>query len=365
MMKIEDIQNIYRHDLSSFFQFAFRELHPYADYHHNWHIDVMAHYLSLVSRGEIKKLIINMPPRMLKSQCVSIAWPAWELGRDSRKNFLCLHGSKALGLSLHDQSLDLMLSNRYQSLFPSVRIKEEKNKLTTAFKGKRQFMTLNGKLTGLGADTIIIDDPMSTEEAKCDETRKHINRQFDENILQRLSNKNGSIVVVMQRLHENDLTGHLLAKNDNWVHIDLSAITLKDEVWNLPYGKTYHRTKGEVLHEARASQEDLIETLHSIGGYAFAYQYLQGQYKPKFGESNKGCLLINPMREGEFYDVRERGPGKSGFYHFTEADLILPKVFGLGEDPYPSNMRHMFTIEEFEIAAEQLRISQGLDKQQE
>lgn len=345
-MKTEDIQQIYRHDLGSFFQFAFTELHPYATYHHNWHIDVMAHYLNLVSQGKIKKLIINMPPRMLKSQCVSIAWTAWELGRDSRKKFLCLHGSKALGLDLHEKSFKLMSSRRYQSLFPNVRLKEEKQKLTTAFKGKRQFMTLSSKLTGLGADNIIIDDPMSTEEARCDETRAQINRQFDENVLQRLSDKkNGAIVVVMQRLHENDLTGHLLAKNDDWVHINLSAIALKDEIWNLSYGKTYHRTKGEVLHETRMPENNLIETLHSIGGYAFAYQYLQGQYQPQFGSEGKGALWLTPMREGVFYDGQQNEDVNHGFYEFTETHLILSKVFGVGEDLYPSNMRSRMTME--------------------
>jgi hypothetical protein len=365
-MKTEDIQNLYRHDLSSFMQFAFTELHPHATYHHNWHIDVMAHYLNLMSQGVIKKLIINMPPRMLKSQCVSVAWPAWGLGRDARKSFLCLHGSKSLGLDLHDRSHELMTSRRYQALFPNTRIKEEKNKLITAFKGKRQFMTLASKLTGLGADNIIVDDPMSTEEAHCDETRAQINRQFDENVLQRLSDKkNGSIVVVMQRLHDNDLTGHLLAKNNGWVHIDLSAIALENEVWDLPYGKIYHRPKGELLHEARMSQDDLLETLRSVGGYAFAYQYLQGQYQPRFGDTGKGALWLTPMREGVFYDGQKNEDAKHGFYEFTEADLILPKLFGIGEDPYPSNMRSNMTMEEFELAAKKLRISQGFDKPDE
>lgn len=361
-MNSADIQNLYRHDLGSFFKFSFHELHPYATYHHNWHIDVMAHHLHLVSQGKIKKLIINMPPRMLKSECVSIAWPSWELGRDGRKSFLCLHGSKALGVDLHEKSFELMGSKRYQALFPDTRIKEESNKLITAFKGKRQFMTLAGKLTGLGADTIIVDDPMSTEEARCDETREFINRQFDENVLQRLSGKDGSVVIVMQRLHENDLTGHLLAKKEGWVHVNLSAIALENELWNLPYGRSYYRQKGEALHEARMSQEDLIEVLHSIGGYAFAYQYLQGQYKPRFGDTNKGCLWLTPMREGVFWDARIEKTRPHGFYEFTEAELMLPKIFAVGEDPYPADMRSQLTIEEFEIAAQQLRIAQGFKK---
>lgn len=337
-------------------RFSFRELHLSEQYQHNWHIDVMAHYLNLVSKGEVKKLIINMPPRMLKSECVSIAWPAWELGRDPRKKILCLHAHNALGRDLHDSCAELMSTRRYSSLFPSAMVKEGKGKLSTFFNGKRQFMPIGGRLTGLGADIIIIDDPISTEDARCPEMHTRLNRQFDENILQRLSDKvNGAIVVVMQRLHEGDLTGHLLAKNDGWVHLNLSAIALQDEVWDLPYGKTYHRPKGEPLHEERESLFQLQAILRSIGGYAFAYQYLQGQYKPAFGENGKGGLCLTPFREGEFWDARTSPHSPRGFHQFDESNLILPRVFGIGEDPYPENMRKSLTMEEWTIAAQEVK----------
>ncbi len=199
-MKIEDFQNMLRLDLTCFTRFAFNILHPHAQYQHNWHVDLMARALTQVSNGEIKRLIITMPPCMLKSHCVSIAWPAWELGRDPLKKFLCLHASNALGRDLDAACLELMESRRFRALFPSTRIGLKKNKLCTSFGGHRQFMPINGRLTGLGADIIIIDDPISTTDARDPKARQLLHQQFDDNILQRLNNKkDGAIVLVMQR----------------------------------------------------------------------------------------------------------------------------------------------------------------------
>ncbi|MAI61134.1 MAG: hypothetical protein CBB87_01440 [Micavibrio sp. TMED27] len=345
-MKIEDYQNILRHDLGSFIRFAFTELHPHADYQHNWHIDVMAHYLSLAAEGKCKRLIITMPPRMLKSHCASIALPAWMLGRDPRKRIIYLHGAKALGLELEDDCAQLMRSPRYRALFPTTGLREEKGRLVTNFGGRRQFMPIMGRLTGLGADMLIIDDPMSTTDAHDKGARMRLNRQFDENVLQRLDDKNhGAIVLVMQRLHENDLAGHLLAKNVGWLHINLPAIAMQDETWTLPHGHSYIRKKGEILHPERESKEQLGKTLISIGGYAFAYQYMQGAYKPRFGETGEGGVWLNPMREGEFYDM-EKNTNLNGLFRLSELHFMLPRIFGIGEDPIPPNARDYVTDEE-------------------
>lgn len=355
-MKIEDYLNLLRHDLTSFTRFGFDTLHPHAEYQHNWHVELMARALTQVSNGEIKRLIITMPPRMLKSHCVSIAWPAWELGRDPLKKFLCLHASNALGRDLDEACFDLMSSPRYRALFPGTKLNLKKNKLCTSFGGHRQFMPINGRLTGLGADIVIIDDPISTADARDAKARQQLHEQFDDNILQRLNNKkDGSIVLVMQRVHEDDLAAHLLAKDESWVHLDLSAIALQDEVWDLPHGRTYQRLKGEVLHEARESIDDLQNTLKEVGGYTFSQQYLQSQYETRFGEEGRGCVFITPFKEGEEWDPRTSPPGLHGFYRFDEIEFILSKVFGIGEDPLPANMRSMLTVDEWRKAAKILR----------
>lgn len=354
-MKIKDYQKILRYDLISFTRFAFDILHYHEEYHHNWHIDVLAQALMQVSEGKIKRLIINMPPRTLKSHCISIAWVAYMLGRDPRQKFLCLHASNALGRDLDEACHELMQSPRYRALFPSTRITLKKNKISTSFGGHRQFMPTNGRLTGLGADFVIIDDPISTADARDPKARLLLHQQFDDNVSQRLNNTDGRIVVVMQRLHEDDLTAHLLAKDEGWVHLDLSAIALQDETWDLPYGRTHHRSKGDVLHAGRKSLEQLLDILKSVGGYPFSQQYLQGQYKSRFGEEGEGSVFLTPYREGEEWDLRTSLPRLHGFYHYDEIDFIRPKVFGIGEDPYPKNMRSMLTDDEWTKGARILR----------
>ena len=264
-----------------------------------------------------------------------------------------MHAGVALGRDLDKRCVELMESRRYRSIFPSTVIKSEKNRLVTSFKGCRQFMPIMGNLTGLGADIIIIDDPMSTVDARDAKMRKRLYQQFDDNILQRLNNKkDNAIVIVMQRLHEDDLTAHLMAKNETWEHLNLPAIALQEELWDLPHGQTYTRKKGEALHEARETREQLVEILKDIGGYPFSYQYLQGEYKPQFGEGKKGCLWLTPQREGEFWDARVGPHRPYGFYAYDESDLILPRVFGIGEDPAPPNMRNALTPEEWQISAD-------------
>lgn len=350
-MTIKHIKDMYRHDLASFNRFAFQVMYPYAEFQDNWHLSALAEVLTKAARGEIRRLIINMPPRYLKSFCASIALPAWQLGRDPRKKILCLHNGSALGQDLHQSCLQLMTSPRYRSIFPHTVTREQQRRLVTTLGGTRQYMPIHDHLTGLGADYIIIDDPISAMDAQNDCERQHLNDQFDQNILQRLnSKKSGVIILVMQRLHEHDLTAHLLAKNDGWTLFNMPAIAFEDETWNLPHGQVYMRKKGEALHDARESRDQLLDILHSIGGYAFAYQYLQGLYKPKFGMRGEGCVWLTPYREGQFWDERTMGPGFTGFVKFSEKALILPKVFGIGADPYPPNMRGNMTEEELERA---------------
>lgn len=353
-MKSEDFKNMLRHDLTSFTRFAYDILNPYEEYQHNWHIDAIAWALAQVSEGKIKRLIINMPPRTLKSHCTSIAWPAWMLGRDPLKKILCLHASTALGRDFDEGCFDLMSSPRYRAVFPSTQIKLKTNKLCTSFGGHRQFMPINGRLTGLGADVVIIDDPISTADARDPKARLQLHQQFDDNISQRLNN-DGAIVLVMQRLHEDDLTAHLLAKDEGWVHLNLPAIALQDEVWDLPHGRIHQRQAGELLHADRQSLDKLLDTLKAVDGYTFSQQYLQGAYKPRFGEEGRGCVFLTPFREGEVWDGQTSPPRQHGFYLFDEIEFILSKVFGVGEDPYPANMRTTLTEEEWTKDAAKLR----------
>lgn len=267
---VEDLKLLYRHDLYSFIRFAFQILHPGVPYLDNWHVKLLADHLARVERGEITRLVINMPPRMLKSFCVSIAFAAWMLGRDPTKRILCLSAGQTLGKDLEESFHDLMISHRYRSVFPDRNITEKATKLQTPYGGYRRSLSMGAKLSGIPADLVIIDDLMSASDALNNVMCTEVSNYFDQNVLQRLDNKKeGAIIVVMQRLHEDDLSGHLLKKG-GWVHLDLSAVATEDEEWKLSSGEVITRNPLDALHPERESFEELMKIRYSIGGYAFA-----------------------------------------------------------------------------------------------
>jgi predicted phage terminase large subunit-like protein len=155
-------------------------------------------------------------------------------------------------------------------------------------------------MTGRGANLIIIDDPIKPLDAVSDVRRKRVNDWFDTTVIQRLNDKaRDAIIVVMQRVHENDLAGHLLEK-EGFVHLCLSAIAPADEKILVQHGQYHHRGEGEVLHPERESFEDLMRIKADIGSHAFVTQYLQE------GISTEGTLV-----KWEWFRWYERLPERS------------------------------------------------------
>lgn len=351
MTTVNDIIKMYQHDLSSFIEFGFHTLYPHMTYQRNWHIDALAKALQDVEHGHIKRLIINMPPRTLKSHCTSAAFPAWLLGRNPNLGLFYLHGSDELGKDLHNASARLITDQRYQVIFPHTQgFQCDHKSIETPQGGFRRQALLSGKLTGLGGDIIIIDDPISATDAMKPNALNEVNQIFDRNVIQRLNNKKtGAIIVVMQRLGAGDLTDYLLNKENggDWVHLNLSAIALQDEDWCRGLGQKHYRNKGAVIQPARETAIDLVHIARSMNGETFRYQYLQDQYKPRFNLDVGDCRWVSPLRHGEFYDMSKVSKNRlNGFVKMQESDFILPDVFGIGEKPIPDNMRTGMTIEE-------------------
>ena len=350
MNKQDIVKEMFRQDLNSFSKLAFRLLNPKQALLENWHHQVINNCLLEALRGKHNRIIINLPPRSLKSHLVSVAFPAWVLGRMPSKRFLFVHNNHSLGRDLSDGCHYLLNHPKYRSIFGPILDSANGKRLTTAKKGYRHFANVHEKITGLGADIIIVDDPISATDALDQTARNAVNEWFDLNLLQRQNNsKKGIIVVVMQRLHENDLSGYLLAKQEGWHHINIPAIATEYEQWDLGYGQTYERKKGELLQTDRMSNEDLLDTLSSIGGYSFALQYLQAKYKPRYGIEGYGVEFITPLKHGLFYDGRKDGYS-SAFIKFEEKDFLLPKVFGIGSAPIHNDMRIGMSEEEAEAA---------------
>lgn len=267
-----------RQSFAAFAEKTFGTLSPGEPFLPNWHVALICDRLERVRRGEIKRLIINLPPRSLKSLLVSVAFPAFILGHDPRARIIAASYGSDLATKFGADTRAVMQSRWYQVLFPHTRLASKQpavSDLRTTDHGGRLAVSAGGPVTGRGARFILIDDPLKASDAPSDAERDRINAWFDQNIIQRLDNKAvGAIVLVMQRLHEDDLTGHLLDKG-GWEHLKLPAIAEDPECFALSDGRCFMRDVGDLLHPAREPKDVLDEIRQSIGAYDFSGQYQQ------------------------------------------------------------------------------------------
>jgi predicted phage terminase large subunit-like protein len=276
-----DYRALLRRDLYAFTERCFYELNPTATFLPNWHIEVLASALEACRRGEITRLIINQPPRSLKSHCASVAFVAFLLGHDPGAQIICASYGQELANKHALDCRTILASAWYQALFPHTRLSSERQavqEFMTTQQGFRLSTSIGGVLTGRGADFIIIDDPLKPDEALSDTQRKAVNDWFDHTLYSRLNDKrNGRIILIMQRLHEADLVGHVLGV-EPWKVIRFPAIAEEEEthVIQTPYGtRRFVRRAGEALHPEREPLEVLNRIREAQGEYNFAGQYQQ------------------------------------------------------------------------------------------
>jgi hypothetical protein len=269
-----------RQDFCAFIQRCFHELNSQAAFLMNWHIEVMAAKLEACRLGNIRRLIINVPPRHLKSLCASIALPAWWLGHDPAAQIVCVSYGQELSDKLARDCRSIMTSSFYRALF-ATRLSVQKQavqEFVTTKAGFRLATSVGGVLTGRGGDVIIIDDPLKPEEALSESQRNGANQWYDHTLLSRLNDKEkGCIIVIMQRLHQDDLVGHV-REQEGWEVVCFPAIAEADEehVIESPFGPVrFRRRVGDLLHPERESREILEQMRRAIGEYPFAGQYQQ------------------------------------------------------------------------------------------
>ena len=278
------LKAILRSDLKSFVTKVFFDVSPSAQYLDNWHIDLICQELAQMINGQETRLIINIPPRYLKSIICSVALPAFILGHNPQSSIICVSYSDDLAAKHANDCRRIITSQWYQELFPETVLSSNK-KSTSDFettKGGGRFSTsINGTLTGRGADWIIIDDPIKPTDAMSDNIRDKVNDWYRSTLYSRLNNKvEGKIILIMQRLHENDMTGFLLESDKKFKLIKLPVIAEKDETWILKNQftqttRTIERHPGDLLHPQRENLETIKELQDSLGEFAFAGQYQQ------------------------------------------------------------------------------------------
>lgn len=244
----------------------------------NWHHEAFVHHLDKVRLGDDTRLIITVPPRYLKSITASVVWVAWMLGHDPTKKFVCISYSADLAQKHARDCRALMQKEWYQRIFPNTRLAHrgsaEMDFRTTAG-GGRLSTSIGGTLTGRGGDIIIIDDPIKPDEANSETARRKVLDWYSNTLVSRLNDKNkGAIILVMQRLHEEDLAGHLLETGE-WTHLSLPAIADEDMMIEVGSDRYHLYRSKEVLQPEREGLSKLVEIKKLMGSANFSAQYLQ------------------------------------------------------------------------------------------
>lgn len=280
---------------------------PGARYQHNWHIEAIAEYLAACAAGDITRLVINLPPRMLKSTVVSVAWPAWLLGHNPRQRLMVASYAQSLAIKHSTDCRAVIQSPWYQQLFPDTRLardQNEKEKFATTERGYRLAVSVGGAAIGEGGNILMVDDPINPLQAGSRTMRDAVNQWFDHTFVTRLDDKQrGAIVVVMQRLHAEDLSGYLLAKG-GWEHLCLPAIASCQQ-WIQVRGFSHARPQDDVLHPAREPLAVLERTQRELGSAQFNAQYQQAPVR-------QVGALVKPEWFGRFQSPSPQPSSASG-----------------------------------------------------
>lgn len=275
----ELLRHALRSDFLSFLHKSFHTLHPTKRLTMNWHMEIIADLLMGARQSEGKKrVIINLPPRYLKSFMINVAWPAWLLANHPSTRIISASYSEKLSLKHALDFRAILQAPWFKRTFPECRIRgdaNQKHKLITTHHGYRFSTSVGGTLTGEGGDVIIVDDPQNACYAHSPKRRQAVIDWFEQSLMSRLDDKeNGAIILVMQRLHPEDLTGHLMKKKGLWYQLTLPAIATDNMTYETQK-RCFSRKKGEALHPKRESYKQLMTLKKSLGFQHFEAQYQQ------------------------------------------------------------------------------------------
>jgi predicted phage terminase large subunit-like protein len=267
-----------RLDFGTFARKCYECLHPGEPLKDNYHIDAICYQMDRVRDGDNRNLMVLMPPRSLKSEIISVAWPAFLLGHDPTLRILVASYSQDLATSIHRTFRKLISHPEIQAIFPvfaNKPAKDTESETHLSEGGFRKAVWVDGGVTGQGAHIHIIDDPLKASdadnEAVCAKTA-----EFFDNTFSSRTNSPAEFrtVLVMQRLSEYDLAGHFLKRGDFEV-LKISAIAENDEKIPTGPGLFYHRKAGESFHEAHYPLEELEKRRRTMTPRAFSSQFQQ------------------------------------------------------------------------------------------
>lgn len=246
----------------------------------NWHIGAICEHLEAASRRQLRRLIVNIAPRHTKSLLFSVCWNAWHWITFPEARFFYTTYRNDLSLRDANNCRTLVKSPWYQrnwgDRFRIVADQDAKYRYETDKRGSRFSTSVEGGMTGEGGDILVLDDPHNAREAESEVERQNVKDFVDRAWSSRVNNPKTSVkVVVMQRLHEDDVTAHLLRKEAGWERLILpTEYVPTTRVWF--NGKRDPRTvEGQLLWPARFGAKEVQEAKTDLADYGFAAQHQQ------------------------------------------------------------------------------------------
>ncbi len=323
--------------LADFVRFGWHVVEPSTPFVSGFHIDAICEHLEAVSRGQIRNLLINIPPRHMKSLAVSVFWPAWEWIAAPHSRWL--FASYAASLSVRDslKCRRLILSPWYQrhfgDCFTLTGDQNEKTRFENDKTGYRLATSVGGTGTGEGGDVVVVDDPHNVHEAESDLIRESTITWWDEVMSTRLNDpKTGARVIVMQRVHNRDLGGHVLEQG-GYEHLCLPAEYEGSNKTTVIGWSDPRVDAGELLWPERFGPAELEDLKKRLGSYAAAGQLQQRPSPRAGGIFQRGWWRFYTISPGHFdeiiqsWDMTFKGAGT--------ADFVAGHVWGRrGADKY-------------------------------
>lgn len=284
--EIELDRAIAAQSFAGFVRAAWHVLEPSSELKWGWSLDAICQHLEAVSKGDIKRLLINVPPGCMKSLLAGVLWPAWEWGPQGRPGLRYLGTAHKQDLGVRDnlKCRRLIQSEWYQARWP-VKLTGDQNaktKFENDYTGFREAMAFTS-MTGSRGDRIILDDPLSVDHANSDADLRAAELTFTEALPTRVNNDDSAIVVIMQRLHEKDTAGIILKRDLGYVHLCLPMRFEAERKCVTSIGFEDPRTcDGELLFPERFPEATVSSLEKTMGSYAAAGQ-LQQRPAPREG----------------------------------------------------------------------------------
>lgn len=310
-----------------------------------WAIEAMCDHLEAVTLGHIKRLLINVPPRCGKTTLCSIVHPAWTWTRRNKSylsgaqvKFLCASYSHTLSLDASNRSRRLLASPWYQSRWPGqISFQQDQNakhNYENTAGGARVATSVGGGLIGLGGDILVGDDLNNTEDVESEAERETVKQFWQEFHSTRLNNPNESaIIVIQQRLHQNDVSGLILESNEDWVHLCIpmrydtsrsyTTVTLPKYEDDTPYDDP-RVEEGELMWPERFDEAAVARLETSLGPYLAAGR-LQQLPVPKGGGIIQDIWWQNWTEEARSYGL-EWKPGPNELKEFPQMELVVGSI---------------------------------------